>query len=111
MIKLFLLPLFVFVITTAYSQNKTRTYLVDPELAPRDHNVEYSHLRLNVAFEPAKGLVKGKVMLTFTTLRQTTDSIWLDGIKMNVQRITLNGKEVKYKTDSAGILVYPGTNL
>lgn len=109
--KILLLPLFVLVITTTYSQNKTRTYLADPELAPRDHNVEYSHLRLNIAFEPAKGLVKGRVMLTFTTLRPTTDSIWLDGIQMNVQKLTLNGKDVKYKTDSAGITIYPGTPL
>lgn len=93
------------------AQNLTRTYLVDPELAPRDHNVDFTHLRLNIAFEPAKGLVKGKVMLTFTTLRKTTDSIWLDGIQMTVQKLTLNGKDVKYKTDSAGIMIYPGNDL
>ena len=109
--KPLLLPLLVFALTAGYSQNKTRTFLADPELAPRDHNVEYTHLRLNIAFEPAKGLVKGRVMLTFTTLRQTTDSIWLDGIQMNVQKLTLNGKPVKYKTDSAGITIYPNTNL
>jgi len=109
--KLILLILLAFSCTGGYSQNKTRTYLADPELAPRDHNVEYSHLRLNVAFDPAKGLVKGKVMLTFTTLRPTTDSIWLDGIQMTVQKLTLNGKEVKHQVDSAGIWIYPGTNL
>jgi len=95
----------------SFAQNKTRTYLVDPDLAPRDHNVEYSHLRLNIAFEPDKGLVKGKVTLAFTTLRQTTDSIWLDGIQMTVEKLTINGKDVKYRTDSAGIMIFPGTNL
>jgi aminopeptidase N len=103
--------LLVLSVSSSFAQNKTRTYLVDPELAPRDHNIQYTHLRLNIAFEPAKGLVKGKVTLAFTTLRKTTDSIWLDGIQMTVQKIVLNGKETKYRTDSAGIIIYPGTNL
>lgn len=109
--KLFLLITCSLTLISLSAQNKTRTYLVDPDLAPRDHNVEYSHLRLNIAFEPAKGLVKGKVTLTFTTLRPTTDSIWLDGIQMTVKKLTLNGKDVKYKTDSAGIMIYPGTDM
>jgi len=106
-----MLPFLLLVLTAGYSQVKTRSYVVDPELAPRAHNVDFTHLRLNIAFDPAKGLVKGKVMLTFTTLRQNTDSIWLDGIKMTIKKLTINGKEVNYKTDSAGITVYPSGNL
>ncbi len=104
---LLLIPCSLFLITLS-AQVRTRSYVVDPELAPRDRNVDFTKLRLNVAFEPTKGLVKGKVMLTFTTLRQTTDSIWVDGIKMTVSKLTVNGKDAKYKVDSAGIFIYPG---
>lgn len=110
--KLFLYSSF-FILSSSlcYSQEKTRSYVVDPELAPRDRCVDFTKLKLNVAFEPTKGLVKGKVLLTFTPLRQNTDSIWLDGIKMTVQKLTLNGKDVRYKIDSTGMYVYPGAAL
>jgi aminopeptidase N len=103
--------LFILSSSFAFAQVKTRTYVVDPELAPREHIVNFTRLRLNVSFEPDKGLVKGKVMLGFTTLRQNTDSIWLDGIKMTVKKLMINGKEPKYKADSAGITIYPGSDL
>ncbi len=93
------------------AQVKTRSYVADPELSPRDHNLDFTNLRLNVSFEPTKGLVKGKVTLVFNTLRQTTDSIWLDGIKMTVKKITVNGKDSKYRVDSAGITIYPAITL
>jgi aminopeptidase N len=107
---LFFIPFSLSLITLT-AQVKTRTYVVDPELAPRDHNVDFTHLRLNVAFDTMHGIVKGKVMLAFTTLRQATDSIWLDGIKMTVKKLALNGNDAKYKTDSAGITVYPPSAL
>ncbi len=97
--------------TLSFAQVKTRTYVLDPELAARDHNLDFTKLKLNVSFEPSKGLVKGKVTHYFIPLRQTTDSIWLDGIKMNVTKLTINGKETKFKVDSAGIMVYPVTPL
>jgi aminopeptidase N len=49
--------------------------------------------------------------LAFTTLRQTTDSIWLDGINMTIKDLKLNGKDARYKVDSAGIMIYPGVQL
>jgi aminopeptidase N len=107
-------PLFLFFALAALSsiaQERTRSYLIDPALAPRDHNVQFTHMRLDISFAPEKSLVKGKVMLDFTTLRSSTDSIWLDGIRMRVQKITLNGKEAKYRVDTAGIVIYPPAPL
>jgi len=93
------------------AQTKTRSYLIDPELAPREKIVNFTNMRVEVSFEPVKGLVKGRVTLMFTPYKQTTDSIWLDAIKMDVKKLTLNGKDTKYKVDSAGITIYPGTPL
>ncbi len=96
-----------FQLSSITAQVRTRSYITDKELEPRDHNVEFTHLRLNVQFEPIKKIVKGDVILAFTPLRKKTDSIWLDGIQMTIVKLTLNGREVKYRSDSAGITVYP----
>ena len=90
----------------SFSQPKTRSYISDPLLAPREHNVDFQHLKLEVSFEPAKKLVKGKVTHTFIPLRQKTDSIVLDGINMNIKEVTLNGKPAKFRNDSENVVIY-----
>jgi aminopeptidase N len=109
--KLLYSLLFFSLVSASYSQVKTRSYLLDPKIDPREHNVNFTNLRLEVSFESEKGLVKGKATLIFTPYTQHTDSIWLDGIKMDVKKITVNGKEAQYKTDSAGITIYPPAAL
>ena len=90
----------------SFSQPKTRTYINDPLLAPREHNVDFQHLKLEVSFEPQKNLVKGKATHTFIPLRQKTDSIVLDGINMDIKEIVLNGKPANFRTDSETVVVY-----
>ncbi|NNM95606.1 MAG: M1 family metallopeptidase [Bacteroidia bacterium] len=110
-VLLFSLLIFQSFMFLLQGQVRTRSYVADAELESRNHNVNFTHLKLNVAFEPAKKLVKGDVVLAFTPLSQNTDSIWLDGIKMTVLQLTLNGKDAKYRTDSAGITIYTGGAL
>ncbi len=88
------------------AQPKTRSYINDPLLAPREHAVDFQHLNLQVSFDPAKGLVKGKVTHTFMPLRQRTDSIVLDGINMTINDVTLNGKAAKFRNDSQTVVIY-----
>lgn len=85
---------------------KTRSHIYDPLLAPREHVVDFQHLKLEVSFEPQKNLVKGKVTHTFIPLRQKVDSIVLDGINMQIREVTLNGKPAKFRNDSAHIIVF-----
>ena len=106
-----LLLCFALVTSALFSQVKTRSYIVDAQLAPRDHNVDFQHLRLEVSFDAPNGLVKGKVTHVFTPLRATVDSIWLDAIEMRFKSVQLNGKDVKYKNDSAGISIFPDPAL
>src|SRR5258708_5922716 len=88
------------------AQPKTRTYIADPLLAPRGHNVDFQHLKLEVSFEPAKNMVKGKVTHTFVPLQQKVDSIVLDGINMDIKEVLLNGKPAKFRNDSTNIIIY-----
>lgn len=89
------------------SQLKMRSYLVDPALAPREHNVDFKHMRLELSFDPAKGLVKGNATLRFSPIQQKVDSIVLDAISMTIKEIKLNGKPVKYKNDNTFITIFP----
>ncbi len=87
-------------------QPATRSYISDPLLAPRDHNVDFLNLKLELAFNPSISLVKGKVTHTFMPLRQKIDSIVLDAINITVKEILLNGKSTTYRNDTDKIVVY-----
>lgn len=93
------------------AQINTVCHIQDPLSTPREHNVDFQKMRLEVAFEPKLGLVKGKVTHFFTPLRDAVDSIFLDGPGIRVSKATLNGTDVKFKSNDQGIVVYPNKNL
>ncbi len=92
---------------TVQSQEAVRTYLADEGLVPRERQVDYQNLTLNIEFDAEKGKVYGKVKHSFIVLREELDSLRLDGIKMTYNKISLDGKEVKYKADDKGLSIYP----
>jgi len=96
---------------SAMAQVKTRSYTIDPLLAQRDRNVDFTSMKLEVALDCPKGLVKGKVTHNFKPLRQKVDSIFVDGIRMSVKKLTLNGKETRFRLDSLGITIYANPAL
>jgi aminopeptidase N len=88
-------------------QTPTRNYLDDPALSPHAHELDFTHLTLELWPDPKAGMVTGKVTETFRPLRPRVDSFFLDGIRMTVASITLNGQPVRFRVDSAGINVVP----
>lgn len=90
-----------FVVPRAESGNK-RTYLDDGAWAPREHNVDFIHMRLELSFDVKAGLVKGKAIHRFTPLQQKVDSIWLDGPAIRILEASVNGKQTTYRTESEG---------
>jgi aminopeptidase N len=88
-----------------------RSYLDDGAWAPREHNVDFIHMSLNVSFDVNKGLVKGKVTHRFTPLQAAVDSIWLDGPGIKISEATLNGKPVTVKTEENGCWIITGHTL
>ncbi|MEW6470235.1 MAG: M1 family metallopeptidase [Bacteroidota bacterium] len=103
-----LLTLILFGAMLTRAQLKTRSYIIDPQLAPREHNVDFQHLRLELSFLPAQGLVKGKATHIFTPLRPRVDSIWLDAIRIRFSSVKVNGKDAKFKVskDSSGYWIF-----
>lgn len=86
---------------------KKYSYQYDPGAAMREHNLDFERMRLSVEFEPEKGLVKGKITHFFSAIRASVDSFFLDGPGIMIKEAKLNGKEIKYKTDAAGISFFP----
>ncbi len=88
-----------------------RSYLDDGAWAPREHNVDFTHMNLNVSFDVAAGLVKGKVTHRFTPLQAKVDSIWIDGPGIKILTATVNGKTAVVKTEEQGFWIMTGRTL
>ncbi len=93
------------------AQLRTSSFIEDGASVPRDHQLDFSKIKVSLMFDAPKGLVIGKVNYQFSSLRPTVNSFFLDGIKMLVKEITINGTAVKYKTDNDGITIMPDNPL
>ena len=94
-----------------HAQLRTTNFIEDNASVPRDHQLDFTKIKVALSFDAPKGIVIGKVNYQFNSLRPTVTSFFLDGIKMQVKEITLNGQTIQYKTDSAGITVIPSEPL
>ncbi len=97
--------------TSLYAQHSNVTVQYDPGSVMRDHPLDFVRMRLQVAFEPEKGLVKGVITHHFLPLRKDVDSFFLDGPGIDVKSAMLNSKSVTYKTTAEGITFYPNGGL
>ena len=94
-----------------YAQHYNDAKLYDPGVEMHEHNLDFTRMRLTVAFVPEKGLVKGNITHYFTPAREAVDSFFLDGPGIRVKSAMLNGKPVRYTTTDEGIHFYPDATL
>lgn len=92
---------------SAQNLPEVRTLLAEPELEPREHEVNFTHLKLEVNFQPEKGIVNGKVTHTYLPLRDQVDSIFLDGPGITLLKASKNGKPLKWRKTETGFYVFP----
>ncbi|MGZ3933047.1 MAG: M1 family aminopeptidase, partial [Bacteroidia bacterium] len=85
--------------------------MYDPGASPREHVLDFERMRLEVEFEPANGLVKGKITHFFSPIRQTVDSFYLDGPGIVIKEAKLNGQAIRFKSDANGISFFPAKAL
>lgn len=86
---------------------ETRTWIYEPEQEPREHPVNMTHLKVEVHFEPEKGIVNGKVTHVFQPLWDQVDSIFLDAPGIQILKASRKGLALKFSTSEKGITVYP----
>lgn len=89
------------------AQPKVRSYLADARAGARGKNFDTEHLLLEVSFEPVKGLVKGKVTLSFIALQQETDTLFLDAQQINFKKVQLDNRDIEYFPTGSGIVIKP----
>ncbi len=109
----YLFLLFLLLPAWGKSQNtpETRSYLSDRKAGARGKNFDTEHLLLEVSFEPEKGLVKGKVVLSFIPLQEKTDTLFLDAPGINFKSVHLDNKTAEYSVSSSGIVIKPFSHL
>ncbi|MBI3509150.1 MAG: M1 family metallopeptidase [Bacteroidetes bacterium] len=79
-----------------------RTYLDDGAWAPREHNVDFIHMSLEISFDTKAGKVNGKVTHRFSPLQKNVDSVWVDGPGIKILDASVNGKTVSFRTEEQG---------
>lgn len=78
----------------------------DPSGATREKNIRPKDLTLDIRLYEKLGKVQGTATYLFDYLRPEVDTVFLDGIEMQVSAIKINDEAVKYRTDSAGVTIY-----
>lgn len=69
-------------------------HVSDPSGTYREHTLDITHMKVDVRFDPAKGLVQGVVHHTFTPLRKTVKTVFWDGPGIDVSEAKLIGKDM-----------------
>lgn len=108
--KLLFLSLLFFT-NISFAQN-FKSYIDDPNLYPRERFVDFIHANISIQFSPTEGKVIGEVIHTFMPLRNGVDTLYIDGVNMDIKSITFEGDSVKHKWYKKGITVlFPKTLL
>ncbi|WP_417589004.1 M1 family aminopeptidase [Owenweeksia hongkongensis] len=69
-------------------------------------SIDFTHLHVSLELDTNESAVHGKVQLAFKA-DATTDSIYLNGVNMEFEKVMLNNAEVKYASDNKGIWLWP----
>ncbi|MEQ8324516.1 MAG: M1 family metallopeptidase [Vicingaceae bacterium] len=89
-IKLSFTGAFLVLCSIVVGQVSKRTYYADDKLAPTAHPMDFTHLKLEVSFEPEKGKVIGHVTHDFTVLASTADSLYFHGEELEISAAFLD---------------------
>lgn len=68
--------------------------------------IDFTHLHLSLDLDTNQGTVHGNVQLAFKTSGKV-DSIYLNGVNMDFEKVQLNNAEVKFGSDNKGIWLWP----
>jgi aminopeptidase N len=89
----------------ALGQDSTISYLRNPEGRIREHNVDFLKMVLDVKFDTKAGRVIGDVKYEFKPIQFVVDTLFMDAPGIDIKKVLLNGKEVTFTKDSAGLTI------
>jgi aminopeptidase N len=85
----------------------TARVYVQPGTEPADHPVDMKHMRVELSFDTARKLVRGRVTHIFTPLRSSVDSLFFNGPGITILEATLNDRKLAFRTSAEGVTVFP----
>ena len=89
----------------SFSQDTSICYLRDNNGRIREHNVDFTKMKLDVKFNTKEGKVIGKVKYDFRPIQFVVDTLFLNAEDMEIKSVSLDGKPLTYSTDSTGITI------
>ena len=88
---------------SAFAQDTSICYLRDANGRIREHNVDFTKMKLDVDFNTKQGKVLGKVNYEFKPIQFIVDTLFLNAEDMEIKSASLDGKPLTYTTDSTGV--------
>ncbi|WP_417612410.1 M1 family aminopeptidase [Owenweeksia hongkongensis] len=73
-------------------------------------SIDFTHLQVSLELDTNQSTVRGNVHLSFETSGDV-DSIYLNGVNMDFEKVKLNSAEVKFGSDKKGIWLWPKSLL
>jgi hypothetical protein len=89
--------------------NDLMCYHNDPGRHERNRNIDVTHMKLSVSFNPAEATVFGVVTHQFRCLQDNVDTIFLNAPGITADSVWLNGKSISFRYNNAGLIC--NTNL
>lgn len=111
MMKKIILPLLILMAVFVHGQSQKKIYYFDKNEVPREHPLDFQHLKLEVSFEPKEGKVIGKVTHDFKVLAWEADTVFLDGPGIKITSALLDGEKLNYHVRSEGFVFDFGKKL
>ncbi|MDX2197132.1 MAG: M1 family metallopeptidase [Cytophagales bacterium] len=103
MMKFIIIHLLAICSLHTWAQSKIISFDIDKNRPPREHNLDFTELKLEVNFDMQNGIVKGKLQHLFTPLQANVNSFYLDALDgITISAANLNGKDVEMRRDTAG---------
>ncbi len=103
--KIFLACFLLSVVITR-AQLSYNSYLKDATTS-HEHSLDIIKMKVELKFEPLKGLVKGKVAHQFKVLQQKVDSVFFDAPGIDIKAAFLNNIKVNFNIVKTGVWVIP----
>jgi aminopeptidase N len=102
---------FMTAVLYGYPQEKTVTYIADPNAIPPDLPVALHHVAGKITLQPEKYLVTGDVTFTLTANRVGPDSIVFSAPDFTVKSVTLGNAVCKYHQNGTDLVIIPPFTL
>lgn len=92
----------------------SRRIFYQEDVQPRNHPVDMLQMTLELEeFQPRKGKVSGQVTHRFRVLQESTDSLYLDRIGIDIESATLGGEPINFEApeEAEGLVLRFGKTL